>query len=456
MVPVGSPLSPLHAPPPPPAGLLALPGAAPLDSKTPGAHLLPARPRSGQPMSDDAVARRATRHAGGGEQVDDRLLHTDPEAAARHIRALKKQQQQEQALERQASQAGAAAAEGLEAPLALGSQQQEQQQQQVPLAMESQVDEACAAGTAGAAGGVEAPEREVLVESTKENLPEAAAAAAAAVAAATPVADAAAAAAAAAAAKHAKGTLTAVVQQHGGSRLRWEGGAPPAHAAEQQEQAAGEEPAAAAEEQPAAEEEPEAPRVEPSPADLARVERLQAALVQRTQGLVLDNLESIAAKLSRWAWAWPGGALNKAGGATLHTALLPGLISDPSPNPLSSPALPQAGGGPAAGARPRGGGAGGAGGGAGLAGRPPARLASQHCLFSCILPLDPGPDSQVHWTHSLCPAFAFVTLGHRQSTHRSERAALRRCRKPTCRAAPAAPPPATACPSAARRGPGRT
>jgi len=45
---------------------------------------------------------------------------------------------------------------------------------------------------------------------------------------------------------------------------------------------------------------PEAPPAfQPAPEDYARAERLRDALVQQTEGLVLDNLESMHAKLSR-------------------------------------------------------------------------------------------------------------------------------------------------------------
>lgn len=277
--------TPLHTPSIPPAGLLAVPGAAPADGKTPGGHLLSRRP-SGRVYSDDAVQRRATRHAGGGEAVDDSLLHTDPEAAARHIRALKKAQAE--AASQQASQ------QPLEAAVGAGGDVQdeaapgtEQQQQRPP--MEEEEEEV---GVAAVAAGMQ--EREVLVESTKENLPEAAAAAVAA----TPVADAT---TSVTAAKHAaKGTLTAVVQQHGSSRLRWEGGADGEAATVQEQQPGGAQQKQQQEQQPT--EEAEVPAAfEPSPADHARVERLQAALVQETQGMVLDSLESVHAKLSRLA-----------------------------------------------------------------------------------------------------------------------------------------------------------
>jgi hypothetical protein len=271
-----------------PAGLLALPGAAPPDGKTPGAHLLSRRPPSGRVQSDDPLHRRATRHAGGAGALDDRMLHTDPEAAARHIRALKKQQQEQLSQQQQE-------AEGQ----AHDSQQQRQQQQ--PEDALTQQQEQTEEGGEAAGGGMQ--EREVLVESTRENLPEPAAAAVAA----TPVADGAA--AAAAAAKHAgKGTLTAVVQQLGGSRLRREGSSlllqqAQEEVGEEQQEPAAEEEAAAGPAQPAKE---SAPAYEPSPADYARAEKLQGALVQQSEGCVLDHLETIHAKLSRCVgWAAP-------------------------------------------------------------------------------------------------------------------------------------------------------
>ncbi|PRW59558.1 ATPase family AAA domain-containing-like isoform X1 [Chlorella sorokiniana] len=289
-------------PAPPPASLLALPGVAPADGRTPGAHLMSRRP-TGRPQSDDAVARRATRHAAGTDQIDDRLLHTDPEAAARHIRALRRQQQ-EQAIQQLGSQ------QAEHPPQEVPQQEQQEQQpgdspqQQQPAPTEDGLlDGVAAADEATAVAAAEAQERDVLVEvlvqSTKENLPEGAAAA-------TPLADPAAA-AAATAAKAAKGTLTAVVQQHGSSRLRWEGAAQQQQAPQAQATAA--EPAAAERPQEGAASEaeqqravPEAPPTfQPAPEDYARAERLRAALVQQTEGLVLDNLESIHAKLSRLA-----------------------------------------------------------------------------------------------------------------------------------------------------------
>ena len=260
----------------------------------------------GRPQSDDAVARRATRHAAGTDQIDDRLLHTDPEAAARHIRALRRQQQ-----EQASQQLGSQQAE--HPPPAEEQQQQEQQpggspQQQPPAAApaEDGLLDGVAPADDEAAGAAGVQDRDVLVESMKENLPEAAATA-------TPLADPAAA-AAATAAKAAKGTLTAVVQQHGSSRLRWEGAAQQQQQQQQQQAAAEAEPeaeerpqegaAAEAEQQRAVPEAP--PAFQPSPEDYARADRLRGALVQQTEGLVLDNLESIHAKLSRWG-QWQGG-----------------------------------------------------------------------------------------------------------------------------------------------------
>ena len=249
------------------------------------------------------MARRATRHAAGTDQIDDRLLHTDPEAAARHIRALRRQQQ-EQASQQLGSQQA-------EHPPPAEEQQQEEQQpggsprQQPPAAApaEDGLLDGVAPADDEAAGAAGVQDRDVLVESMKENLPEAAATA-------TPLADPAAA-AAATAAKAAKGTLTAVVQQHGSSRLRWEGAAQQQQQQQEQQQqqqaAAAVEPeaeerpqegaAAEAEQQRAVPEAP--PAFQPSAEDYARADRLRGALVQQTEGLVLDNLESIHAKLSR-------------------------------------------------------------------------------------------------------------------------------------------------------------
>ncbi|KAL4429387.1 hypothetical protein ABPG77_005161 [Micractinium sp. CCAP 211/92] len=305
-------------PAPPPASLLALPGMVQQDGgRTPGAALpMPRRPAHSE---GGATSRRATRNA-AAQPVDNSLLHIDPEAAARHIRALKKQQE-----------AALAGSQQRQQPAEIDEREQEQLQEQQAheqAFQEEQAEEeaerspdaaqaAAAAATADAAAAV-------LVESTKENLPEPAPGAAA-VAAATPLTDGIP--AVGAASKHSgKGTLTAVVQQHGGSRLRCEAGATPpgaqahaAHAAGTDQQAvAGLAPAdddaaaggdardqhqqkhAEAAEAAAGEEEP-LPEYAPMAEDHARVDQLQAALAQRTEGLVLDSLESIHAKLARLA-----------------------------------------------------------------------------------------------------------------------------------------------------------
>lgn len=292
------------------AGLLAVPGAAvPVDGKTPAAHIQARRPGlAARPHSDDAAGRRATRHA--ASPIDSRLMHTDPEAMRRHILAQRKQEQQLLQQEQQ-SQAAAAATAAAEAEGLQREQQQEQQEQQ-PEGKAAEAEEAAVAAGAGpsAPASSAGQEREVLVESTKENLPDAAAAAAAT----TPGA-AADSAAAAAGAKAAKGTLTAIVEQHGGSRLRREGSTQQALAKQAAAAAPEEQPepppaADTAEQGGAAAPEAAPPSRQPTEVDHARVGKLQAALVQHTQGLVLDNLESIHAKLSRCA-SWPGrGAAN--------------------------------------------------------------------------------------------------------------------------------------------------
>ena len=293
-----------------PAGLVAL-GAAPLDGgKTPAAHLALRRP--GLPQSDDAVARRGTRMAAAAG-VDERLLHSDPEAAARHIRALKKAQ----------AEAEAAARLGLQSDALPHLQQQQQQQQRQQQQQEDGAEEArqdgsgeAAAVAAAAAGALQ--DRDVLTESTKENLPEAAAAAAA-----TPQADVGA--PGGSGKLSGKGTLTAVVAQHASSRLRREGsgavlgsaagllqeaeagGADAGDAMQVEQQQQQDE---AQQQRQQAEALPQPPKYEPLPADYARAERLQTALAQRTEGLVLDHLESVHAKLARWGavgTGWGGG-----------------------------------------------------------------------------------------------------------------------------------------------------
>ncbi len=284
--------------------------------RTPGAALpMPRRPAHSE---GGATSRRATRHA-AAQPVDNSLLHIDPEAAARHIRALKKQQE--------AALAGSQQRQQCQQPAETDEREQEQLQEQQAHERAFQEEQAeeeaerspdaaqAAAATADAAAAV-------LVESTKENLPEPAPGVAA-VAAATPLTDGIP--ALGAASKHSgKGTLTAVVQQHGGSRLRCEAGATPpgaqahaAHAAGADQRAvAGLAPAdddaaaggdardqhqqkhAEAAEAAAGEEEP-LPEYVPMAEDHARVDQLQAALAQRTEGLVLDSLESIHAKLAR-------------------------------------------------------------------------------------------------------------------------------------------------------------
>lgn len=255
------------------------------------------------------VSRRATRNA-AAQPVDNSLLHIDPEAAARHIRALKKQQEAALAGPQQLRPRQQADEQAQQ-------EQQAQQQEQAAEEMERSPGEAQAVAAAVAADAAAA----VLVESTKENLPELPAGAAA-TAAATPLADAIP--ALGAASKHSgKGTLTAVVQQHGGSRLRGEAGtAPPSapaaaahtNGADQQASAAAaaasggsdaqerqqQEHADAAAAAAAGHEEEPLPEYVPTPEDHARLDRLQVALAQHTEGLVLDSLESVHAKLARW------------------------------------------------------------------------------------------------------------------------------------------------------------
>lgn len=285
-------------------GLLALPGVAHQDGgRTPGAALpMPRRPPH---SGGGGVSRRATRQA-AAQPVDNSLLFMDPEAAARHIRALKKQQQ--------------------EAALAGSRQRQQQQLEEQEQAAEEMEQSPGAAQAVAAAVAADAAAA-VLVESTKENLPDPLSAAAAT--ATTPLADAIP--ALGTASKHSgKGTLTAVVQQHGGSRLRSEGDVQASGAAtaaahagtaqpEQQPAAVGaaeggdgqgkqqQEQAAAPAPTPAAAEEQEEPFPEYAPTleDHARADRLQSALAQRTEGLPLDSLEGVHAKLARWA-AGPG------------------------------------------------------------------------------------------------------------------------------------------------------
>lgn len=286
--------------------------------RTPGAALpMPRRPAHSE---GGATSRRATRNA-AAQPVDNSLLHIDPEAAARHIRALKKQQEAALAgsQQRQQRQQPAETDEGEQEQLQeQQAHEQAFQEEQAEEEAERSPDAAQAAATAATADAAAA----VLVESTKENLPEPAPGAAA-VAAATPLTDGIP--ALGAASKHSgKGTLTAVVQQHGGSRLRCEAGATPpgaqahaAHAAGTDQQAvAGLAPAdtdaaaggnardqhqnehAEAAGAPAGEEEP-LQEYAPTAEDHARVDQLQAALAQQTEGLVLDSLESIHAKLAR-------------------------------------------------------------------------------------------------------------------------------------------------------------
>jgi hypothetical protein len=309
--------------------------------------------------SDEAAARRATRH--WASPIDTRLLHLDPEAMRRHILAQRKlelQQGQPGAQPRtRGGSAPPAVVQEAVAPKAPEpqqsqqdvpqqqqqqdqpehqlsgqrneeqahlQQQQQQQQQQAPMQQQQkqqqqqQQDEVALEQVQAPHGSPQCPAddqlHKVLGESTKENLPEPGSSANSLLAcilaaAGTPAsfAD-----GHAAASKPAKGTLTAMLQ-HSGSRLRLEGAsqAPPASdnapagaglAPEQQQQGEpvpGEALPARAVDAQQAEPEPALNVYQPSEADLARAGRLQDALADATEGVVLDGLESIHAKLSR-------------------------------------------------------------------------------------------------------------------------------------------------------------
>lgn len=305
------------------AGLLALPNAAALlDGKTPAAYL-PGR----RPQSDDAAARRATRHAASPR--DTRLMYTDPEAMRRHILAQRKQEQREQQQRQDAPQEAEAGVANLQQQQEQQQEEEQQQDQQQQEEQERQVQDpyreqqACVGPAeasapvcldAGAArGGSGEVEREVLLHSTKENLPGPApgTAGAAAAAAGAPIADGS---SAAGGTKSAKATLTAIAEQYGGSRLRREGSArqlPAAGPAQQQSESVSEPaPASAAAAADAAQSGQAeraaavaAPAYQLTAADHVRVEALQSDLVRITDGLVLESLEGIHGILSRLAVA---------------------------------------------------------------------------------------------------------------------------------------------------------
>jgi hypothetical protein len=269
---------------------------------------------SSRPHSDDVAVRRATRQA-ASSPASHNLLHTDPEAVRRHIMAQRKleQQRQQQQQRQQDDAAGPVAARlasidasslhaaAADEPAPQQQQEQEAHEQRAEGREEEPGSEPAPAGSAG---------RGVLAESTKENLPEPAAAAAAVATAVTPAAEGITLSGASAKAAG-KGTLTALAEQHAGSRLRREGstGQAVTPAGADPHQQATEPPAATAGPEPALRPnqactvDMEGAAAEPgaSAADEARAERLQGELARLTEGLALEALEALHAVLSRLA-----------------------------------------------------------------------------------------------------------------------------------------------------------
>ncbi|GAB4822033.1 hypothetical protein N2152v2_009079 [Parachlorella kessleri] len=304
------------APAPPGLAQLVLPTAL-LDSKTPaGFPALRGAPGRAQTEGGAGSGRRATRTV--LPELDDRLVHTDPEAAARRIRMMKKAQEaalaaagagtseEEQQLQQQQPPPGGLVGEPTQPALDLGSQagehDQQQQQQQQPgtsqpaedgAATEVEVDEQQQGGSSLASH--EGPPG-VLAATTKDNVPErlpsaallqASAPAGGAVrvglgAACEPPKTAPAAAAlttSGVAAGCAPGLTHAEPCQHGSTAA----GADKAQQAQHGDaQVAAELPQAL-------------------PADLSRAQALQRALADKTQGLLVEPLEGLHAKLSRLA-----------------------------------------------------------------------------------------------------------------------------------------------------------